>query len=44
MPRSAFQGTWQQGVRPTIVTAPDALVYINGETEIIGWMTGIPSK
>ena len=36
MPRSAFQGTWQQGVRPTIVTAPDALVYINGETEIIG--------
>lgn len=36
MARSPFQGTWQQGVRPTVVTAPDALVYINGETELIG--------
>jgi hypothetical protein len=36
MPRSPFQGSYQPGVRPTIVTAPDALVYINGETDILG--------
>jgi len=36
MARGPFQGTWQQGVRPTVVTAPDALVYINGETDIVG--------
>lgn len=36
MARSPFQGTWQAGVRPTVVTAPDALVYINGETNLIG--------
>lgn len=36
MARSPFQGTWQQGIRPTVVTAPDALVYINGESEVIG--------
>lgn len=34
--RGPFQGTWQQGIRPTVVTSPDALVYINGETEVIG--------
>jgi len=36
MARSPFQGTFQQGVRPTVVTSPDALVYINGETTILG--------
>lgn len=36
MARGPFQGTWQQGIRPTVVTAPDALVYINGESEVIG--------
>lgn len=34
--RGPFEGTWRQGVRPTVVTAPDALVYINGETNVIG--------
>lgn len=36
MARGPYQGTWQQGIRPTVVTAPDALVYINGESEVIG--------
>jgi len=36
MPRSPFQGTWQQGVRPTVVHSPDALVFINGEADILG--------
>jgi len=36
MARSPFQGTYRPGVRPTVVTAPDALVYINGESDIIG--------
>lgn len=36
MARSPFQGTYQPGVRPTVITAPDALVYINGETDILG--------
>ena len=36
MPRGPFQGTWVSGVRPTIVTAPDAIVYINGSSEAIG--------
>lgn len=36
MARGPFEGTWRQGVRPTVVSAPDALVFINGETEIIG--------
>jgi hypothetical protein len=36
MPRGPFQGTFQPNVRPTIVTAPDAMVVINGETDIIG--------
>jgi len=36
MARSPYQGTWQQGIRPTIVTAPDALVFINGEVDILG--------
>lgn len=35
MARSPFQGTWQAGVRPTVVSAPDALVYINGETDML---------
>lgn len=34
--RGPFEGTWQQGIRPTVVTAPDALVYFNGESQIIG--------
>jgi hypothetical protein len=34
--RGPFEGTWQQGVRPTVVTAPDAIVYINGDTEMVG--------
>lgn len=36
MARGPFQGTYQPGIRPTIVTAPDALVYINGELDIMG--------
>lgn len=36
MARGPYQGTWQSGVRPTVVTAPDALVYINGESDILG--------
>lgn len=36
MARGPFQGTYQYGVRPTITTAPDAIVYLNGETEMIG--------
>lgn len=36
MPRGPFLGTFSPGVRPTIVTAPDALVYINGTAEVIG--------
>jgi hypothetical protein len=36
MPRGPFQGTWVQGVRQTVVTAPDAIVYINGTSEAIG--------
>jgi hypothetical protein len=36
MARSPFQGTYQPGVRPTVVTSPDALVYINGEADILG--------
>ena len=36
MARGPFQGTYQSGVRPTVVTAPDALVYINGELDVIG--------
>jgi len=34
--RSPYQGTHNPGVRPTIVQAPDAVVYINGETEVLG--------
>jgi hypothetical protein len=29
-----FQGTYQHGVRPTIVTTPDTLVYINGQVDL----------
>jgi hypothetical protein len=36
MARSPFQGTYQSNARPTVVTAPDALVFINGEQDIIG--------
>lgn len=36
MARSPYQGTYQQGIRPTVVTAPDALVYINGEVDVLG--------
>lgn len=36
MARSPYQGTWVQGSRPTVVTAPDALVFINGEADILG--------
>ena len=36
MARGPFQGTYQAGLRPTIVTAPDALVYINGELDLSG--------
>jgi hypothetical protein len=36
MSRGPFQGNWQQNARPTVVTAPDAVVYINGETDVIG--------
>lgn len=36
MARSPFQGTWRDGARPTIVTAPDALVYINGRPDLTG--------
>ncbi|MDB9721081.1 hypothetical protein OAA67_04305 [Winogradskyella sp.] len=36
MARGPFQGTHSAGVRPTIVTAPDALVYINGNSEAVG--------
>ncbi len=36
MARSPFQGTFQPNIRPTVVTAPDAIVYINGEQEVIG--------
>ncbi len=35
MARSPFQGTWRDGVRPTVVTAPDAIVYINGQTDLV---------
>lgn len=36
MARGPYQGTWRPGVRPTVVTAPDALVYINGEPDLLG--------
>ena len=36
MARGPFQGTFQPNARPTVATAPDAVVYINGETEIAG--------
>ncbi len=36
MARSPFQGTYQPGIRPTVVTSPDAMVYINGESDILG--------
>jgi len=36
MARSPFQGTFQPNIRPTVVTAPDAVVYINGQIDVIG--------
>ena len=39
MARGPFQGTYQSSARPTIVTAPDAIVYINGETDLTGCPT-----
>lgn len=36
MARSPYQGTYRAGVRPTVVTAPDAIVYINGESDLLG--------
>ncbi len=36
MARGPYQGTFQQGIRPTVTTSPDALVYINGESDILG--------
>ena len=36
MARSPFSGTFQPNLRPTIATAPDTLVLINGENDIIG--------
>jgi hypothetical protein len=36
MARGPYQGTWQPNVRPTIAHAPDAVVLINGETDVIG--------
>jgi hypothetical protein len=36
MARGPFQGTFQQGIRPTVVTAPDALIFLNGESDILG--------
>lgn len=36
MPRGPFQGTFQPNVRPTVTHAPDAIVYINGERDVIG--------
>lgn len=35
MARGPFQGTWQDGLRPTVVTAPDAIVYINGQPDML---------
>lgn len=39
MARGPFQGTFQPNMRPTIVTGPDAIVYINGESDIIGCLS-----
>ena len=36
MARGPFQGTWNSGIRPTVVTSPDAIVYINGSSNAIG--------
>jgi hypothetical protein len=36
MARGPYQGTFQPGIRPTVVTAPDAMVFINGESDVLG--------
>jgi hypothetical protein len=34
--RGPFQGTFSPNAQPTVVTAPDGLVFINGETDLLG--------
>lgn len=36
MARGPFQGTFQPNARATVATAPDALVYFNGEADVVG--------
>lgn len=36
MARGPFQGNYQPNLRPTVAIAPDAMVFINGETDLIG--------
>jgi hypothetical protein len=36
MARGPFQGSFQPNLRPTVVTAPDALVYLNGDIQVAG--------
>jgi hypothetical protein len=36
MARGPFQGAFQPNLRSTVVTAPDAIVYINGNAEVVG--------
>lgn len=36
MARGPYQGTFIPNVRQTVVTAPDGIVYINGEQEVLG--------
>lgn len=36
MARGPYQGTFTPNIRPTVVTAPDAIVKINGETDVLG--------
>jgi hypothetical protein len=39
MARSPFQGTYQPNARPVVITAPDALVLINNNTQVVGCPT-----
>lgn len=36
MARGPFQGNYQPNFRPTVVHSPDAIVYINGEADLVG--------
>ena len=36
MARGPFQGNYQPNLRPTVTIAPDAMVFINGETDLLG--------